>query len=167
MTKTLALLVITTVAALAATSAASADGPVFQTQTASAANVPWGPRCGSEPILASFTVTRRIQSYYDDGQLVLQRRHVTGAGTITLASTGTSLPYEVDFTITTDVASRTATIAGQQAHVLLPGGGIVFQNSGRLIQNIATLPPAILDEAGPHDYFDPNGTERVCAALGA
>ena len=47
------------------------------------------------------------------------------------------------------------------------GGGMVFQNSSRLVQDISTLPPAILDEAAPHDYFDHDGTERVCAALGA
>ena len=163
----LAVLCTVALAVLAVTAAASADAPVITTQTASASNVPWGPRCGSEPILASFTVTRRIESFYDGGQLVLQRRHVAGEGTIMLPSTGVALPYEVDFTITTDVGTHTSTVTGQQAHVILPGAGIVFQNSGRLVQNVATFPPSILDEAGPHDYFDPDGSERVCAALGA
>lgn len=162
----LAALLAVALAVLAVTSAASADAPVITTQTASASNVPWGPRCGSEPILASFTVTRRIESFYDGGQLVLQQRHVAGEGTIKLPSTGVTLPYEVHFTITTDVGSHTSTITGQQAHVILPGGGVVFQNSGRLVQDVATFPPSILDEAGPHDYFDPGGTAEVCAALG-
>jgi hypothetical protein len=161
-----AVLFTVALAVLAAASAASADAPVITTQTASASNVPWGPRCGSEAILASFTVTRRIESFYDGAQLVLQRRHVTGEGTIMLPSTGVTLPYEVDFTITTDVAAHTSTITGQQAHILDPGTGIVFQNSGRLLQD-ATFPPSILDEAGPHDYFDPGGSARVCAVLGA
>src|SRR5262245_47127756 len=136
---------------LAVASAASADAPVITTQTVSASNVPWGPRCGSEPILASFTATRRIESFFDGAQLVLQRRHVSGEGTIMLPSTGATLPYEVDFTITTDVAANTSTITGQQAHALVPGAGIVFQNSGRLVQDVGTFPPSILDESGPHD----------------
>jgi hypothetical protein len=154
-------------AALAVASAAPADGPVITTNTLSATNTPLGPRCGAEAILASFTVTRRIQSFFDGAQLVLQRRHATFDGTIMLPSTGVTLPYEGDFTVTTDFVSRTSTVIGLQAHVVLPGSGIVLQNTGRLEEDVSTFPPAILDEAGPHDYFDPGGTEAVCAALGA
>jgi hypothetical protein len=155
-------------AALALAAGASAGGPVIQTQIVTAVNVPWGPSCGAEPILASFTATRRNESFYDGSTLVLQRRHVTGDGTITLASTGASLPYEVDFTITFDFAAQTATITGQQAHVIVPdGGGVIFRNSGLLIEDVSQFPPPFIDQAGPHDYFDPGGADLVCSALGA
>jgi hypothetical protein len=168
MSKRLAMLATPALAALAFAAGASADGPVIQTQTLSASNVPWGPRCGSEVILASFTVTRRNENFFDGSTLVLQRRHVEGAGTIMLPSTGRSLPYEVDFTFTIDFAAQTGTITGQQAHVVIPGGGgVVFRNSGRLVEDVSQFPPPFLDEAGQHDYFDPGGVDQVCAALGA
>ena len=167
MIKTLALLTAFALAALTAAAAARAEGPVIQTQTLSASNVPWGPTCASEPILASFTVTRRSENFYDGSTLVLQRRHVNGVGTITLPSTGLSLPYEVDFTFTIDFAAQTGTITGQQAHVIIPGGGgVVLRNSGRLVEDVSQFPPPFLEEAGPHDYFDPCGVDQVCAALG-
>jgi hypothetical protein len=56
-----------------------------------------------------------------------------------------------------------ARFIGSPAMSLVP----FSQNSGRLVQDTATLPPTILDEAGTHDYFDANGTDQVCAALGA
>jgi hypothetical protein len=162
MLKQLAALSAVALAALAVASAASADGPVITTETVSMTNLPFGPRCGAEAILASFTVTRRIQSFYDGTQLVLQRRHAKFDGTLTLLSTGVTLPYEGDFTVATDFVSRTLTVTGEQSHVVLPGSGIVLQNTGRLDEDISTLPPTILDEAGPHDNFDPGGTEAVC-----
>jgi hypothetical protein len=167
MFKQLAVLSAVALAALAVASAASADGPVITTDVLSATNVPLGPRCGAESILASLTVTRRIESFYDGAQLVLQRRHAKIDGTITLSSTGVTLPYQGDVTIATDFVSRTSTVIGLQAHVVLPGSGIVLQNTGRLDEDVSTFPPTILDEAGPHDYFDTGGIEAVCGALGA
>lgn len=147
---------------------ATADAPVIQTFPINAVNVPWGPRCNGEPIRASFSGTRRVEQFFDDGTLVLERRHVRADGSITLPSSGVTLPYEVDFTLTVDPIAQTGTITGQQAHVILPeGGGVVFRNSGRLIEDLSQFPPEILDEAGIHDYFDPGGLDAVCAALGA
>jgi hypothetical protein len=145
----------------------SAGGPQIQTQTLNAADVPWGPTCGGEAILASYTVTRRVENFFDGSALVLQRRHVTGAGTVTLPSTGRSLPYEFDFTVTTDFITQASTITGQQAHVIVPGDGAVFLNSGRAVLDASQFPPPLVAEAGPHGYFDPDGTDAVCAALGA
>jgi hypothetical protein len=168
MAKALAALAGLAAAALVVAAAASADGPVIQTLPLNASNVRWGPTCGAEPILASFAGTARVESFFDGSTLVLQRRHVRGDGTITLRSTGVTLPYEFDFTFTRDLVSLTGTITGQQAHVILPdGGGVVFRNSGRLVEDISQFPPPILDESGQHDYFDPGGRDVVCAALGA
>ena len=168
MTKLPILLIASLSAALAFTAAAAADGPVIQTLPLNATNVLWGPTCGAEPITASFTGTARIESFYDGSMLVLQHRHVRGAGTITLPSTGVTLPYEFDFTFTRDLVAMTGTITGQQAHVIIPGGGgVVFRNSGLLVEDISQFPPPFLDKAGQHDYFDPGGRDAVCAALGA
>ena len=156
------------VLALATAGIAAADPPDIQLVPINATNVPWGPSCGAEPIRASFAGTRRVERFFEDGTLVLERRHVRADGTITLPSTGVTLPYEVDFTFTVDPIARTGTITGQQAHVIVPGGGgVVFRNSGRLIEDLSQFPPPILDEAGIHDYFDPGGLDEVCAALGA
>src|SRR5262245_5588753 len=168
MLKPLALVIALGSAALALAASAAADGPVIQTVPLIATNVPWGPTCGAEPIIATFSATARIESFFDGTTLVLQRRHVRGHGTITLRSTGVTLPYEFAFTFTRDLVALTGTITGQQAHVIVPGGnGVVFRNSGRLVEDISQFPPPFLDEAGQHDYFDPGGRDRVCAALGA
>ena len=168
MTKLLILLIAGVSAVLALATAAPADGPTIQTVPLNALNVQWGPTCGAEPIMASFTCTARVESFFDGPTLVLQRRHVSGDGTITLPSTGVTLPYDFDFTFTRDLVAQTGTITGQQAHVNVPGGGgVVFRNSGRLVEDISQLPPPALDEAGQHDYFDAGGRDEVCAALGA
>jgi hypothetical protein len=168
MLKPLALVVAVTSAALAVAASAAADGPVIQTVPLIATNVPWGPTCGAEPIMATFSGTARVESFFDGSTLVLQRRHVRGDGTITLQSTSVTLPYEFAFTFTRDLVAQTGTITGQQAHVVIPGGGgVVFRNSGRLVEDISQFPPPFLEEAGLHDYFDPGGRDAVCAALGA
>jgi hypothetical protein len=44
---------------------------------------------------------------------------------------------------------------------------MIFQNSGRLIQDQNPRPPLVVDESNAHDYFDPGGVAELCAALGA
>jgi len=162
------LLIASVSAALALAGAAAADGPVIVTQQLVATNVPLGPSCGAEPIMQSYTGTRRVESFFDGQTLVLQRRHVRTEGTITLASTGVSLPQQADFTFTLDFAAQTGTITGQQAHVIIPGGeGVVLRNSGLLVEDVSQFPPPFLQDAGQHDFFDPGGLDAVCAALGA
>jgi hypothetical protein len=168
MTKLPMLLIASVSAALALAASAAADGPVIVTQPLNATNVPLGPTCGAEPIMQSFTGSRRVESFYDGSTLVLQRRHIRGDGTITLPSTGATLPYEFDFTFTLDFLAQTGTITGQQAHVIIPGGGgVVLRNSGRIVEDVSQFPPPFLFEAGLHDYFDPGGLDEICAALGA
>jgi len=150
-----------------ASATAHAQGPVIHTQELNATG-PWGPRCGGEAIIAHFTGSRRIEDFFDGATLVLERRHVTGDGTVMLPSTGKSLPYDFDFTLTLDFTAKTGIITGQQAHVVLPGGGgVIFRNSGRLLEDTTSFPPPITGESGQHDYFDPGGMDAVCAALGA
>ncbi len=168
MTKLPVLLIASVSMTLAFAAAAAADGPVIVTQPLNAANVPLGPTCGAEPIMQSYSGSRRVESFYDGPPLVLQRRHVRAEGTITLLSTGVSLPLAEDFTFTLDFAAQTGTITGQQTHVIVPGGGgIVLRNSGLLVEDVSQFPPPFLQEAGQHDFFDPGGLDEVCAALGA
>ena len=144
-----------------------ADGPTIIEGTIVSGLVQWGPVCSGEPLMASFSATLRSERFFDGGQLVFVRNHVQGDGTVWLASTGRSFPYAIDFTGTMDPIAHTTTITGQWAHVLIPGDGVVFKNSGRLIQDLTTRPPTVIDESNPHDYFDPDGVAELCAALGA
>ena len=152
---------------LAMAPTAMAAGPVITTSPFGVTAMPWGPTCGPEPIMATFAVTRRTETFFDGDVPVLLRRHVSGAGTLWLDSTGTTFAFGIDFNATTDLAARTTTITGQWAHVLVPGSGIVFANSGRVIQDVSQFPPIVIDEAGVHQYVDPGATARLCAALGA
>jgi dipeptidyl aminopeptidase/acylaminoacyl peptidase len=171
MAKTLTLLLTLGVAALALAGGASATGPVITTSTLTMTNVPSGPTCGAEPIMASFVADRRFESksFYDGSTLVLQRRHVRGDGTIALPSTGVTLPYEFDFTSTLDLVAQTGTITGQQAHVIVPGGGgVVFRNSGILVEYVSladevrrSSPVALAPGPGDH------GQVKKVAALAA
>jgi hypothetical protein len=168
MTKLPILLITSVLAALAFAGSASADGPVIVTQPLNATNVPLGPTCGTEPIMQSFSGSRRVESFYDGSTLVLQRRHVRAEGTITLLSTDVSLPQVDDFTFTLDFAAQIGTVTGQQSHVVIPGGGgVVLRNSGLLVEDVSQFPPPFLQEAGQHDFFDPGGLDEVCSALGA
>jgi hypothetical protein len=118
-------------------------------------------------MLADFTATWQTASFYDGSQLVLLRRHIVGEGTITLPSTGQSLPYVFRLMRTVDVQAQTATVTGH-LHVLVPGaGGIVHLTAGRLVQDISQFPPVVLESAGPQGLFEPGGTDELCAALGA
>jgi hypothetical protein len=144
-----------------------ADGPTITEGTIVSGPVQWGPLCSGEPLMASFSATLRSELFVDDGRLILVRRHIQGDGTVWLTSTGRSFPYTIDFTSTIDPIAHTNTIVGQWAHVLIPGDGVVFKNSGRLVQDTTPRPPTVIDESNPHDYFDPGGVAELCAALGA
>lgn len=151
---------------LGATSAL-ADGPVFTDVTYAPGIVQWGPRCGSEPLMVLFSVDFHVEEWWVDDVPVLVKRHLHGDGTVWLNSTGRSLPYDINFTSTIDLTTHINTITGQWAHVIIPGSGIIFSNSGRLIQDQTVRPPLVLDESNAHDYFDPGGVAQLCAALGA
>ena len=129
--------------------------------------VPWGPTCNGEPLMVSFSVVRRTETFFDGSTPVLIRRHVQGGGIVWLNSTGSSLPYDADFTSTMDLLAHTNTITGQWAHVIIPGSGVIFKNSGLLVQDLTTRPPLVVDESNAHDSFDPGGVAQLCAALGA
>jgi hypothetical protein len=152
---------------IAGATTALAAGPTITDQRFAPGAVPWGPTCGSEPLMVSFSVDLRTEEFFDSGVPVLLRRHLRGGGTVWLNSTGRSLPYDVDFTSTFDTVTRINTITGQWAHVIIPGSGVIFQNSGRLIQDQNARPPLVVDESNAHDYFDPGGVAQLCAALGA
>ena len=152
---------------IAGATSALADGPTITDEQFAPGVVPWGPKCGTEPLMVSFSVDLRIEEFFDSGVPVLLRRHLRGGGTVWLNSTGRSLPYDIDFTSTIDPLTRINTITGQWAHVIIPGSGVIFRNSGRLIQDQNPRPPLVVDESNAHDYFDPGGVAELCAALGA
>jgi hypothetical protein len=167
MRRILSILAAIPILLVIAASTVLADGPIITEDVFAPGAVPWGPTCSGEPLIVSFSVVRRTETFVDQGAPVLIRRHVQGGGIVWLGSTGRSFPYTADFTSTMDLAAHTNTITGQWAHVLIPGSGVIFKNSGRLVQDLTTRPPTVIDESSGHDYFDPDGVARLCAALGA
>ena len=108
-------------------------------------------------------VTRRITTFVDSaGNPIRIVAHVTGAGTMSNALTGKSLPDQNDFTVTTDLVAGTRTFAGAVRVDTAPGVGVVFQAVGRVVFG---PDGSILSESGPHDDLDGN-LGPLCAYLG-
>jgi hypothetical protein len=166
MRRTLSALLALPVLLLVSASAVMAAGPTITEDTFAPGPVPWGPTCNGEPLMVSFSVDRRTETFFNGSTAVLIRRHVQGGGIVWLNSTGSSLPYDADFTSTMDLTAHTNRITGQWAHVIIPGSGIILKNSGLLVQDITTRPPTVIDESNSHDSFDPGGVSQLCAALG-
>jgi hypothetical protein len=150
--------------ALALAGAATAAPPNATTESGTG---PYGPTCGSEDIMATYVVTRTLKITYDGSTPVLFRSHESFSGTLWLASTGKSVPYSGALNAVFDPATSIVTITGRSATVVLPGSGIIYQNSGiETIDWSAGFPPAV-SWKGPADGFAPGGLDALCSALGA
>jgi hypothetical protein len=150
--------------ALALAGAAVAAPPNATTESGTG---PYGPPCGSEDIMATYTVTRTLKVTYDGSTPVLFRSHESFSGTLWLASTDKSVPYSGALNSVYDPATQIVTITGRSATVVLPGGGMIYQNTGVMtIDWSGGFPPAI-GWKGPNDGFAPGGLDALCAALGA
>jgi hypothetical protein len=73
----------------------------------------------------------------------------------------------VDFTITFDFAAQQRRSPASERTSSSPAEGVIFRNSGLLVEDISEFPPPFIDEAGPRDCFDSGGVNRVCAVRGA
>ena len=145
--------------ASAVAASAFASGPTITSATVTFAGV-YGPApCA---LRNSGVSTSRTESFYGDtGALVLVRRHMTFAGTLLNVSTGLSVPYQGEATITIDIAAGTRTVTGQTRRTDLPGEPPLLA-SGRTVFALAA-PPTVLEESGltPEAY----GAE-ICAVTG-
>ena len=148
----------TIVAATVAASAVAA-GPDIATSTVTFAGV-YGPApCA---LHNSGISTTRTESFRDKtGALALVRRHMTFTGTLVNVSTGVSVPYRGEATITLNFGAGTRTVTGQTRRTDLPGEPPLLA-SGRTVFALAG-PPTVLDESGltPEAY----GAE-ICAVTG-
>jgi hypothetical protein len=89
------------------------------------------------------------------------------AGTFSNAVTGKSVPESAHFDITRtfltpgDISTEQVTVTGLFAKVVLPGGGIILLDAGKIVND----PNGdIIFEAGQHQFTHSQLTE-VCAAL--
>ena len=127
--------------------------------------------CGDYELLLSGTLERRSRYTLDEtGQDVAERRHVKIAGTIFNSSDpAKAASYVRSIQIDFDYVTGERAIIGT-TRVVLPGDGVLFQNSGIRIEDWAgvdfeTVFPSLLFQGGPFDGFEPDGWDRLCAAL--
>jgi hypothetical protein len=127
--------------------------------------------CDDYELLLSGTLERRSRFTLDEaGQDVAERRQVKITGTIYNASDPTkAAPYLRSIQIDWNFVTGERAIIGA-TRVVLPGEGIVFQNGGIRIEDwtdvdFETIFPTLLFQGGPADAFDPEGWDRLCAAL--
>ena len=127
--------------------------------------------CGDYELLLNGTLERRSRFTLDEaGQDVAERRQVKIVGAIFNSSDPEkAAPYvrsiQIDFNY---VAGERAIIG--TTHVVLPGEGVLFQNSGIRIEDwtgvdFETVFPSLLFQGGQFDGFEPSGWDRLCSAL--
>ena len=130
--------------AVAIAASASASGPTITSSTVAFAGG-YGPApCA---LHNSGVSTSRTESFYDNaGALALVRRHMTFNGTLLNISSGVSVPYQGEATITIDIAAGTRTVTGQTRRTDLPGEPPLLA-SGRTVFALAG-PPTVIDQSG-------------------
>ncbi len=82
-------------------------------------------------------------------------------GTLFNSATGASVPYEGTFTRTQDFVANTGTFTGLHLMVRIPGQGVLALDVGQTIIDFSSQPPAIIFEAGQHQF-----NAQVCQLLG-
>jgi hypothetical protein len=136
--------------------------------TGTEVNTDIGVSCGSFQVLQSGTFTVRFTIFYNQAGNVTQAVfHNREVGTLSNSVTGTSVPFESDFTVTFtfatpgDFSTVTRTYTGQRYTVTLPGSGLIVHDVGK-----AVFAPdgTITFEGGPHQLLH-NQVQQLCAAL--
>jgi len=108
-------------------------------------NGPYGPAPCS--LWATGGGTRHVEQFSDaSGTVVLLRRHVIFAGTLTNTTTDETVPYIGDFTVTLDFAANTSTSSGLLRETVVPGQPPIIA-AGRIVVT-ASLPPQLISESG-------------------
>lgn len=100
--------------------------------------------------------------YYSGGTPSRSVAHIALRGSLTNTSTGTSLPNNDDFTMTTDLLTGESSIAGGVFHVVSKGHGIVVLDAGIIrIDGDGNIG----FEGGRHDLANGAAEANECAAL--
>jgi hypothetical protein len=99
------------------------------------------------PLWATGGGTRHVEQFSDaSGRVVLLRRHVTFAGTLTNMTTGETVPYIGDFTVTLDFVANTSTSSGLLRETVVPGHPPIIA-AGRIVVT-ASFPPQMISQSG-------------------
>jgi hypothetical protein len=137
---------------------ALAQAPAFEHFSGSFSEVDT-ESCGY-PITVNETFTVDVQFFYDrDGNLVRSLAHIQLRGTDT--ANGVSLIDNADVTHTFDFTTGINGDLGLQAHVLVPKGGVVAVDAGRVL---SLDDGTVLFMAGRHDLLS-GDLEAYCTAL--
>jgi hypothetical protein len=121
--------------------------------------------CGSFALIFEGDVTFQFTIFYDQDAIAVRDVLVrTSEGTVSNSVTGGSVPFTGDWRVTryyTDgVLNGTVTQTGRTYAITVPGLGVIFQQTGRGIQENGQT----VFEAGPHDFDDAN-FDQLCAYL--
>src|SRR4051812_22083037 len=160
------LIVLCAVAALAAATAARADGPQIVQDTVVVSRLSYftpvnnAPLCaGGFKVLFSAVIDRTTLNFFDDtGKLVIRRRHNQFAGTLINSATGYALPYEGEVNFVFDFQTGTTTITGGTKRIIVPQQGMLAIEAGRRVLSMSS--GAILEDDGQHDF-----DSQLCALL--
>ena len=167
----IATLVTVAVAALVAASTAVAGKPVILDLAPLELEAIPQHDCGDYELLLSGTLYRMAHFTVDDsGEFVAEHRQVRIAGAIWNSTDPSKVaPYRRTIQIDWDYATGERAIIGMTT-VVLYGQGNIFHNGGIRIEDwtdvdFETVFPTLLSQGGRSDSFDPDGWDRICAAL--
>jgi hypothetical protein len=118
--------------------------------------------CPGLDVAAEFDITRVSTTFYNaDGNPIRIVRHLRYIGTLGNPLTGKSLADEGNVLITIDLVATTTTFDGKGRVDTVPGLGVVFHVSGRMMFDAEG---DLIFEAGPHDDLD-NNLGGLCSYL--
>ena len=167
----IATLAALAVAALAFASTAAAGKPVILDLPPLELEAIPQADCGDFEVMLSGTLYRHVHFTVDEsGEFVGEHRQVRIVGTVwNSTDPSKAAPYRRTIQIDWDYATGKRAIIGT-THVVLRGEGNIFHNSGIRIEDwtdvdFETVFPTLVFQGGRFDSFDPNGWDRVCAAL--
>lgn len=151
-----------------ATCYTTGQGTICQGSLPGSESFDTGASCSSFQILQSDTFTVRFTLFYNqEGNGTQRVFHEREVGTLSNSVTGTSVPFEADFTFTFtfatpgDFSTVTVTDTGQVYKVTLPGSGLILHDVGRVV---FAPDGTITFEGGPHQLLH-NQVQKLCAAL--
>jgi hypothetical protein len=167
----IATLAALAVAALAVASAAAAGKPVIVDLPPLELDAIPQQDCGDYELMLSGTLHRLAHFTVDDtGEFVGEHRQVRITGTVwNSTDPSKAAPYRRTIQIDWNYSTGERAIIGT-TRVVLPGEGNIFHNGGIRVEDwtdvdFETVFPALLFQGGRFDAFDPNGWDRLCAAL--
>jgi hypothetical protein len=141
---------------------AVAAGPVISDETEQDTfTIPTEESGCAFDIIESYSLTRRVFTWSDaDGNPTLQKRVLHITGTLTNATSGTTVPIEFHNTRTFDFVEMINTLTGVRFLIRVPGQGVLSLDAGRVVDDFSTSPPERIFVAGRMTFSD-----RMCEIL--